>query len=370
MKIGIEEEFIVVSTSNYFYTPAAPKMLSNLIYKDITNCRKFSVETPLGRKKIPKTISDIVSGFSIIEAKTSPHSDIDLLREELSFNRNLLIEIAIEQNLALLPIGVHPFFSENLCGNENCAALHVHLSGCNKEQYLNILMYIPEIIALTANSPFINGEHKAMCSRALMSPSIGIPKNYYYRDSDLIFNRHLNTTELRVCDSQIHLDDVIGLAATLMSIADLKNKKRISKEEYSINRKNAIIYGKKNINLELIYVDIWEKTNELSLLDIVDKFFKRKTGGEWQLHCKTKFGFSTLLKSLWESMKQGRYKIVESNQEINAITEGKQNALYVLYCSPLLVYNIFKKIKQDDAINTTNFFGRPNNREDFDIYSN
>lgn len=369
MKIGVEEEFIVVSISNFFHTPAAPKMLSNLIYRDIINFRKFSVETPLGRKKFPKTISDIVSGFSIIEAKTSPHNDIDLLKEEISFNRNLLIDAAIDQNLALLPIGVHPFFSEDLCGTENCAALHVHLSGCKKEQYLNILRYIPELIALTANSPFLNGEHKAMCSRALMSPSIGVPKNYYYRDSDLIFNKHLDTTELRVCDSQVYLDDVIGLAATLMCVADLRSNKKISKEEYLINRKNAIIYGKKSLKLELIQMDIRERINELSLFDVVDKFFKRKTGAEWQLDCKTEYGFSTLLRSLWESMKRGQYLIVESNQETSAIIEGKQNAISAIHCLPFLIYNVIKKIKQDDAVNTTNFFGRSNNEEGSDIYS-
>ena len=367
MLMGVEEEFIIVSTSNFFYTPAAPKLLLSMFFRDKKYLSKSSLETPLGREKFPKTKKDFVSGFSIVETKTSPHEDMDSLKEEITFHRNNLIEVAEDHDLAVLPAGIHPFFSPEKCGIENCAALHIHIDGAEKKHYLNILRYTPHIVALTANSPFVDGNLLAMCSRALLSPSIGVPNNFYERNSDLIFNRFLNTTELRICDTQIIPSDTIGAIATVGCIAMLDNTKKITKPEYNIQRKNAIQYGKKGIDTNLLFEGIRGIAEELSLNDYVDDFFKRKTGAEWQRECFDEYGFSTLLTSLWASMKKERYTIKKSNNNINAKIENGKNILYLLPYSPFLIYNFIKKIRQDDAVHTTDLFGRLDKTKD-DIY--
>jgi hypothetical protein len=357
MLIGVEEEFIIVSTSNFFYTPAAPKVLLSMLFKDRRYLSKSSLETPLASGKIPKTKKDFIRGFSIIETKTSPHKDIDSLKEEIIFHRHNLIDHVKDNNLALLPTGIHPFFSPEKCGIENCASLHIHVDK-DKKHFLNILRYIPHIIALTANSPFVDGKFLAMCSRALFSPSIGTPNNFYERNSDLIINRFLNTIELRVCDTQILPEDVIGIVATIECIAKLDSKKRIEKMEYVAQRKNAIYKGKKEIDIHSLFEEIRNIAEELSLNDYVDNFFKRKTGAEWQCKCSNEYGFSTLLTSLWTSMKKESYTIKKSNNNINAKIEEGKNILYLLPYSPFLLYSILKKIRQDDAVYTTDLFGQ------------
>ena len=357
MLIGVEEEFILVSASNFFYTPSAPKVLLGLLFKDRKYLSKSSLETPLTGGKIPKRKSDFVRGFSIVETKTSPHKDIDSLKEEINFHRNNLIETVEDHNLALLPIGIHPFFSLKTSGIENCAALHLHIDK-DKKYYFNILEYIPHIIALTANSPFVDGNFLAMCSRALYSPSIGVPNNFYERNSDLIINNSLNTVELRVCDTQILPEDVIGLVATLECIAKLDDTKKIAKSWYITQRKNAIYNGKNGIDISGLFDKIRDIAEELSLTNYVHDFFTRKTGAEWQCECLNDYGFSTLLTSLWESLKKGRYNIKKSDDSIDTEIKETKNIWYLFPYSPFLIFNILKKIRQDDAIHTTDLFGR------------
>jgi hypothetical protein len=357
MLIGVEEEFIIVSASNFFYTPAAPKVLLSLLFKDRRYLSKSSLETPLTGGRIPKTKKDFVRGFAIVETKTSPHKDIDSLKEEIIFHRNNLVEAVVDCDLALLPSGIHPFFSPKTSGIENCAALHIHLDK-SKKNYSNILTSIPLIIALTANSPFVAGNFLAMCSRALYSPSVGIPNNFYERNSDLIINKNLNTIELRVCDTQILPEDVIGLVATLECIVKLNDTAKIAKSRYNIQRKNAIYKGKKGVDTTAFLEDIRSMSEELSLNDYIQNFFTRKTGAEWQCECLNDYGFSTLLTSLWESMKKGRYNIKRSNNSIDTEIKEAKDIWYLLPYSPFLILNILKKIRQDDAVQTTDLFGR------------
>ena len=369
MLIGIEEEFILVSASNFFYTPSAPKVLLSMLFKDRRYLAKSSLETPLTGGKVPKTKKDFVRGFSIVETKTSPQKDIDSLREEIIFHRKNLIDVVEDQNLALLPIGIHPFFSLKTSGIENCAALHIHIDK-DKKHYFNILRYIPQIIALTANSPFVDGNFLAMCSRALYSPSIGVPNNFYERNSDLIINNSLNTVELRVCDTQILSEDVIGLVATLECIAKLDNTKKIEKSLYVTLRKNAMYNGKKGIDTPSFLEDIRSISEELSLSDPIKNFFTKKTGAEWQYECVNTYGFATLLTSLWASMKKEKYVIEKSHNEVNTEIKNARNIWYLLPYSPFLIYNILKKIRQDDSVHATDLFGRLDNKTEHDLYLN
>ena len=112
MRFGVEEEFIIVNKSNYFHTPAAPKVLLRMILKDKIYLNKSSLETPLGREKYPRTKDDLIKGFSIAETKTSPHEDIDSLREEILFHRYNLMDAAKDQNWPYFPLVFILFIQE------------------------------------------------------------------------------------------------------------------------------------------------------------------------------------------------------------------------------------------------------------------
>lgn len=363
MRFGVEEEFIIVNKSNYFHTPAAPKVLLRMILKDKIYLNKSSLETPLGREKYPRTKDDLIKGFSIAETKTSPHEDIDSLREEILFHRYNLMDAAKDQNLAILPTGLHPFYSRATSGVENCAALHIHLEGCNKISYLNLLRFIPQMIALTANSPFMERRYVGACSRALVSPSMGIPNDHFQRKSDLIFNKFLNTTELRVCDTQILTEDVIGAVATIGCISKLDSTRKIERSELKRMRDAAIMQGKEGIDPGSLLEEIQYIAENLSLIDLVEPFFKRKTGSEWQRQCFKEGGFSNVLGSLWSSMKNNRLTYESTGGNVGNSIEGQWDLLYLLIYAPLMGYNILKKIRQDDIIHTTDQFGLKNKKE-------
>lgn len=358
MKIGIEEEFITIDSSNLFYTPAAPKILLSMLAKNGIYLSKSSLETPLGRHRFPKSFRELENGFTIVEIKTSPHRDIDSLKEEIIFHRKNLIDAASDNDISILPVGIHPFFSQDLCGIENCAALHIHVGDIKKKCYFNILKYVPHLIALTANSPFVRGKFLAMCSRALYSPSIGIPRNFYERTSDLIINNCLNTIELRACDTQIFPDDVIGAAAVIECLALLSESEKISRSKYETQRKNAIYFGKEKLDTNVLFNKISSSAEELGLTDYVTHFFTRMTGAEWQCRCLQKYNFSTLIESLCDSMKTGNYKIKSSKNMPESQVGISNNLYYLIPYLPIMAVNIIKKIRQDDAVNTTTLFGR------------
>jgi len=366
--LGVEEEFFLVSTSNFFNTPLVPKALLSLIRKDRKYIYKSSIETPLARGKLPKSRGDLIKGFSLIEVKTSPHEDMESLKAELISNREALIEVAENNNLALLPVGIHPLFNIQNTGLEIVAALHIHVEKEDEKYYYNILRTIPYLIALTANSPFSDGKHTAMSSRALYSPAIGVPNNLYNRNSDLLINKSLNTVELRVPDTQVLVDDVIGAVATIKCIAQLTDVKKITQSWYATNRNDAICTAKKGIDTEELYNEIYNIAEELSLTDYVHSFFTRKTGAEWQLECFNNYGLPTLLKSLYVSMREGKYTIEESNAEINTEIKGGNNLWFLFLYSPFLMLHLIKKLRQDDPIHTTALFGQ-RKKEVHDIFA-
>ena len=57
-------------------------------------------------------------------------------------------------------------------------------------------------------------------------------------------------------------------------------------------------------------------------------------------------------------MKKGRYNIKRSDNSIDTEIKEAKNIWYLLPYSPFLIFNILKKIRLDDAIHTTDLFGR------------
>ena len=133
-------------------------------------------------------------------------------------------------------------------------------------------------------------------------------------------------------------------------------------------RNDAICKAKESIDTEELYNEIYNIAEELSLTDYVHYFFTRKTGAEWQLECFNNYGLSTLLRSLWVSMREGKYTIEKSNTEINTEIRGGNNIWFLFLYSPFLILNLIKKLKQDDSLRTTDLFGQ-RKKEVHDIFA-
>jgi len=108
MKVGVEEEFIVVDPETLWITPGAFHLATRLLFQDSQYVRKCSVELPLHSGSVSTILHRLKEAFCVVELKTDPYTDIDLLRDELVFHRKQLIDVSLDEHLWILPCGLHP----------------------------------------------------------------------------------------------------------------------------------------------------------------------------------------------------------------------------------------------------------------------
>lgn len=240
MKLGIEEEFIVADPKTLWCNPGSFRLATGLIYTDARYIQKCSVELPLNSGSISTILSHLRQAFCVFEIKTDPYEDIDDLRDELQAHRRQLVDCARDHHLLIIPSGLHPAH-RTTDPIDNCAALHVHLD-YSKERFDRLYSYIPFLLLLSRNSPFLNGEIHAMTNRMMLSPHVNQPIGGLQRHADIIHNPVLRTVEVKVFDSQITLDESIGLASIVKAIGENKRFDcSITKEQYQKKRQDAIL---------------------------------------------------------------------------------------------------------------------------------
>ena len=344
MKIGIEEEFLVVDPDTLFYTPGALRLLNALVYRDINYLKKSNTELPLNSNMLERPFSDLKKAFSVVEIKTSPLEDIQDLKKELNEHRSNLVTVAEENNLILIPTGIHPIHTEKNTLPDNCASLHIHLENESEKYYSRLLGMVPFFISISTNSPFYGGRFKAMSSRALLSPHMGPPRNRFSRSSDLIINKSLNTVELRTLDVQITTDETIGLVQMLKTVAENNIfDGDVSRKKYSKERKMAIQKGRGSVIIDDEKYDLLRNSGKYakSLLDGTN-------GSEWQVKTAEQNNLSSLVVSLWESFRNNKRKVKKSSIEIKEVVKWK-DMTYLLPYSPFLFMEKYKKYHQDLA---------------------
>jgi len=345
MKIGIEEEFLVVDPDTLFYSPGAFLIGNRLIYQNGEYFKKSSVELPLNSESIKRSFQQVKKGFSVVEIKTDPHENIEELRDELKRHRKKIIEVAEENNLYLIPAGLHPLYSSNNTLPDNCAALHIHIENKSEKVYSRILNMVPFLISISTNSPFYNGKFKAMSTRALISPHMGAPVNRYKRTSDLIINKSLNTVEIRTLDIQVTLDESIGIAEIVKKIAEEPVfEKELSRNQYKDDRKKAINDGKGSVSIS---------DEEYEVLCNSGKYAKQvlesKNGSSWQMEIMNEYDISSVVYSLWESFKKDKKIKVNRSDKIEVDRINPFDLLHLLPYSPFFFIKKFKKYRQDLA---------------------
>ncbi len=249
--IGLEKEFYVVNGSNspqlqmYFVSP-----VSDFIRDEIGLCSENGAKC-------------YVDASGPLEITTRPCSDLRQLTDDITKTYRFTKEIAEKSNLYALGMGSRPE------ADDDAAGLHVHVGYATDSEadyvFHDLQKHVPEIIALSANSPSRDGMVK--CMRQYGNPPkhlfdvLGAGETLFYghffspfestgRKSVIYKREGTKTIEVRCMDTQGTAEEDAAVAAYIFGIAekakaDYNNgieQVGIGKEEKR-NFKHAVIKG-------------------------------------------------------------------------------------------------------------------------------
>jgi len=287
LSLGVELELQLVNTHNYDLTPYAEDML-RLMHK-----------TPLPGSVVPEMTS------SMIEISTGVCNSSAEVLGQLSQIRDALVKSADKLNIAVVGGGTHPFqqwherriydkprFRElselygYLSKQFTIFGQHVHVGCPDADTALLTLhrmsRYIPHFIALSASSPYVQGQDTAFDSARLNSvfafPLSGrAPLALTWDEFTVYFDKmtrtgvvksmkdfywdirpkpEYGTIEIRVFDTPLTVERAAALAGYVQSLAAwFMNEQPFTPAEddylvYTYNRFQACRFG-----LDAVYVD-------------------------------------------------------------------------------------------------------------------
>jgi carboxylate-amine ligase len=248
--VGIEEEFALLD----------PRTLS--LDQRFEELRRVSQEDPVLAESVAGEL--IEAEIEIRSGKGETFADASARQREA---RSRLFALAAEHDVLLAATGTHPWspwqeqriidtdhyrrVEEGLkyvAWRNNAFSLHVHVGVRGADRAVAVCdrlrPVLPEMLALSANSPFLDGRdsglHSARSQIFTRSfPRCGIPDAYgsfdaYARYVDLLVrtgsvveptqlwwsirpHHAFGTVELRICDSQSRADESTALAALLVA---------------------------------------------------------------------------------------------------------------------------------------------------------
>ena len=287
LSLGVELELQLVNTHDYDLAPYAEDML------------RLVAKTPLPGAVVPEMTS------SMIEICTGVCQSSSEVLGQLSQIRDVLVKCADKLNIAVVGGGTHPFqqwherriydkprFRElselygYLCKQFTIFGQHVHVGCPDADSALLTLhrmsRYIPHFIALSASSPYVQGQDTAFDSARLNSvfafPLSGrAPFALTWNDFTTYYNKmtqtgvvksmkdfywdirpkpEFGTIEIRVFDTPLTVERAAALAGYVQSLAAwFMNDQPFTPTEddylvYTYNRFQACRYG-----LDAVYVD-------------------------------------------------------------------------------------------------------------------
>ncbi len=246
--LGIEEEFQILDGDNLNLRSQMSKILEG------------------GRVFLKERIKEEMHQ-SVVEMGTNVCENIQHARDEVSYLRQQVIELAAKEGLKVAASGTHPFshWSEQLITpNPRYDALiaelkdvarsnlifgmHVHVAIPNREEGLQIMnvarYFLPHLYALSTNSPFWEGREtgfKSFRSKIFDKfPRTGIPPYFqsvaeYDKFIDILVKTNcidngkkiwwdirlhpfFPTVEFRICDMVMTVDEVTCIAAIMQCI--------------------------------------------------------------------------------------------------------------------------------------------------------
>ncbi|ADB37366.1 carboxylate-amine ligase [Spirosoma linguale] len=204
---------------------------------------------------------------AVVEVGTNICNNIQEARQEVTYLRKMILELADKQNLKIAAAGTHPFsdWQEQLITpNERydrlidelrdvarsnlIFGLHVHVGIENRNEGVQIMnavrYFLPHIYALSTNSPFWRGRNtgfKSYRSKVFDKfPRTGIPDffssaaeydeyiNLLVKTGcidngkkiwwDIRLHPFFDTIEFRICDVPMRVDETICLAAIMQAL--------------------------------------------------------------------------------------------------------------------------------------------------------
>ncbi|MCX6215110.1 carboxylate-amine ligase [Spirosoma sp.] len=204
---------------------------------------------------------------AVVEVGTNICNNIHEARQEVTYLRKMILELADNQNLKIAAAGTHPFsdWQEQLITpNERydrlidelrdvarsnlIFGLHVHVGIENRNEGVQIMnavrYFLPHIYALSTNSPFWRGRNtgfKSYRSKVFDKfPRTGIPDffssaaeydeyiNLLVKTGcidngkkiwwDIRLHPFFDTIEFRICDVPMRVDETICLAAIMQAL--------------------------------------------------------------------------------------------------------------------------------------------------------
>jgi glutamate---cysteine ligase / carboxylate-amine ligase len=243
--IGIEEELMILDADTLELVNAIESMLE------------------------PATIGEIKPELmeSVLEISTDPCRDIAEASEQLRTLRRQVSDTASGRGLAIGSAGTHPFAMWEdqrivarpryrdiisalrfVARQELIFGMHVHVGLDDPDKAVHVAngmrVHLPVLLALSANSPFWRADTTGLAStrtpifRAF--PRVGIPptykdwadyerrmefmiaagviEDYTYLWHDVRPHPDFGTVEIRVMDSQTHIEHSLGLAALVQTL--------------------------------------------------------------------------------------------------------------------------------------------------------
>ena len=259
---------------------------------------------------------------SVVEIATPVCANTQEASDELHALRRRVAALAQESSCVIASAGTHPFSRYELqkitdaqryhdlidrlqwvAQRELIFGLHVHVGMRSPEQAMyvfnHIRRYLPELLALSANSPYWQGRDTGLASSRSKVfdgfPRSGIPPrfdswdawerlmrramdvgaidDYTYIWWDVRPHPRFGTIEVRVCDAQTRLEDTLAIAALVQGIAawlgDQFNQ-GVERDEHPTfliaeNKWSAARYG-----LEGAFIDL-DDDSSISTVDAVQR---------------------------------------------------------------------------------------------------
>jgi carboxylate-amine ligase len=243
--IGIEEELMILDAETFELVNAIEAMLE---------------PAPLGEIK-PELME------SVLEISTDPCANMIEAGQQLRALRGQVVDTARRKDMAIGSAGTHPFAMWEdqrivarpryrdlisalrfVARQELIFGMHVHVGVDDPDKAIHVAngmrVHIPVLLGLSANSPFWRADATGMAStrtpifRAF--PRVGVPptyenwedyerriefmitagaiEDYTYLWHDVRPHPRFGTVEIRVMDSQTHIEHSLGLAALVQAL--------------------------------------------------------------------------------------------------------------------------------------------------------
>ncbi|MGH3051902.1 MAG: glutamate--cysteine ligase [Gaiellaceae bacterium] len=247
--LGVEEEFQILNGESYELVSRIDEIL-------------LAFEGKATEKQIKAELLQ-----SVVEVATEVVGTVSEAIEDLRGMRTRLREVAGETGAVIASAGTHPFSRYEhqevtdrpryqdliesmrwIAERELIFGLHIHVGLDSPDKAIacanGLRTYLPELLALSANSPFWEGRPTGLASTRVKVfepfPRAGLPpafgsfeefellvergiktnsfEDYTYIWWDLRPHPKLGTIEVRICDAQTRLDSIAGITALVQSL--------------------------------------------------------------------------------------------------------------------------------------------------------